>query len=130
MEAAAEIFDWEVCGDGDSDERGSPESHLPNLRGYVRGHARHKDGSMIRTSSVKGRVGSLVLTVSGGLYRLGDPESGYEDEYPDARQRFLKREECVVLAGTCPHECDCCRREFRRCAYSVRSELSDSTSPD
>ena len=105
MEQCADITGWIVCISG-SKEPGRPETPRPILRGVVHGHITHRDGAYVSTTVIKGRIGDLLLTASGRLYRLGEPDPDYEALHPNARQRLLDSKECVALAGACP-DCTC-----------------------
>ena len=101
----ATIRNWMVCK-GQPERMTTPESRKPVLRGIVYGHEIYEDGSLVTTSSVKGRIGDRLLVASGRLYELGEADPSYEARFPGAKQRVLAARECVALMGTC-EDCTC-----------------------
>lgn len=88
------------------DPRKAPELQTFHLVGEVYGHPdpRFRDGTRIRTAAIVGKQDGfivspdnelgpvvLVVTESGRDYELGDPDPGYEMQFPNARNRLLGR---------------------------------------
>lgn len=70
-----------------------PEQALlaPNafMIGYVYGHPKQGDGSQIQTSSIKS-CGDDRIETQNTIYELGEPDEGYAEYYPNARERVLQ----------------------------------------
>lgn len=70
----------------------APELRTMCLSGHVTDHPRLGEGN-ITTSAIKHAelIGEdiIVHTVSGSRYVLGEVDPAYEEEYPNARQRFI-----------------------------------------
>lgn len=75
-----------------------PDPYLPPelckmvLYGEVYNHPRFKDGEKIITSMIE-KITAIgtIITYSGTEYEIGKPEEEYERQFPDARNRLLKR---------------------------------------
>lgn len=90
------IDEWYVTyGTRDNWRRGvdpdlSPKSdRTQHLSGRISQDDRFFDGDRVTTSTIKGKCGGKVLTNSGTLYDLGEPEAAYEKEFPNARERLF-----------------------------------------
>lgn len=69
----------------------SPDVPKTCLCGNVYDHPRFPDGKLVRTSEIVGKRGGRVCTYSGSQYRLGAMDTIYDQLYPDARRRLMKR---------------------------------------
>jgi hypothetical protein len=69
----------------------APELIKMCLYGIVSNHPKHKDGTYVTTSHIVGYdyLYDAVITVSGSRYKLGEPNPGYEAQFPNAKQRFI-----------------------------------------
>jgi hypothetical protein len=67
-----------------------PELSAFSLVGDVYGDEKRAAGKKIVTSCVVGKVGDMVKTYSGSLYKLGTVHPEYEKLFPNARERVLK----------------------------------------
>ena len=76
----------------------APEMHLCLLNGEVYGHPseRFPDGKRIAISRVVAVQGESVVTRSGSVYDLGEPDPDYEKAFPGAKARALE-----VLRNAC-----------------------------
>lgn len=70
------LDNW-ACVSASDDPYKSPEASGLALKGQVVDHPRFDDGKLIRTSRVIKATGRTVVTISGSVYELGDPEPGY-----------------------------------------------------
>lgn len=61
----------------------SPERSGARLTGRL------PDGRQVMTSKIKKLEAGCVVTSSGSRYRLGQPDAGYERQFPKARERLL-----------------------------------------
>jgi len=70
----------------------APELMKMCLHGNVYGHEsnRFSDGEAVRTSSIRGKRGTCVVTRSGSIYELGAVANEYENQFPDAKNRLLE----------------------------------------
>ena len=55
----------------------APEQRPKAVKGAVYGHPTRPDGEVIRTSRVVGITGKSILTQSGSIYDLEDPDPEY-----------------------------------------------------
>lgn len=83
------LKDWHVTKRTNSPYQ-APETGITALSGNVFGHHRFKDGDSITTSEVIAKDGDMVVTMSGSYYALGQPDSEYAKQFPDAKDRLLK----------------------------------------
>lgn len=82
------LDNWRAIS-GICDASPGPEQGLLRLRGTVTGHPRCEDGREVTTSLVLSRQGECIVTQSGSHYDLGKPNSDYESQFPNARERLL-----------------------------------------
>jgi hypothetical protein len=64
-------------------------SYQPPERGGARLTGRLPDGRQVVTSRIKKLEAGCVVTASGSRYRLGQPDAGYERQFPRARERLF-----------------------------------------
>ncbi len=83
------LENWELFGQAVGYK--PPESCL-RLRGSVFGHPKHKDGNTVKTTRIVAIKENLIETLSGSVYKLGQPNVLYEIAFPNARERLLKME--------------------------------------
>jgi hypothetical protein len=67
----------------------APELSRSVLVGTVTGHPRLPDGEVIETSPIVAIQETIVLTVSGSEYTLGEADPFYEAVFPNARERLF-----------------------------------------
>lgn len=83
------IENW--CLGGGNPVYQAPELMNVHIFGEVYNHPEFPQGYPVRTSYIVGIEGDKVRTVSGSLYTLGEPNSDYEENYPNARERVLNQ---------------------------------------
>jgi hypothetical protein len=83
------LENWSLIASPDSPYE-APELKTAHLLGKVFNHHRFKDGELVRTSALQGRIADLILTASGSLYELGEPDENYDALYPDVKNRLMK----------------------------------------
>lgn len=72
------------------DPYSAPEMAVFSLIGNVYGDEKREPGKQVVTSYLVGKVGELVRTYSGSLYKLGEVSPEYEALFPNARERLFK----------------------------------------
>jgi len=78
------LNDWAYVREpsNSAEQHAAPEAIHPRLRGVCTGHVAHADGTRVKTGTVVGRLGDLVVTAGGTKWELGDPEAAYEAAVP------------------------------------------------
>ena len=61
------------------------------MRGIAEGHPDYVDGNEIKTSLIKGRFGSYVVTTSGSIYDLYEPNPAYSGTYTNSYHRLIDK---------------------------------------
>lgn len=87
-EASMRIEEWSICANP-ADAYVPPELRTKTLHGKVFGHPRFEDGHEVTTSAICGVKDGQIVTTSGSLYELGEPDAKYEAAFPGARLRAL-----------------------------------------
>lgn len=82
------IEEWSICANP-ADAYVPPELRTKTLHGKVFGHPRFEDGHEVTTSAICGVKDGQIVTTSGSLYELGEPDAKYEAAFPGARLRAL-----------------------------------------
>ncbi|WP_169130239.1 hypothetical protein [Aromatoleum evansii] len=82
------IDEWSICANS-AHAYVPPELRTRSLHGKVFGHPRFEDGHEITTSAICGVQDGQIVTASGSLYELGEPDAKYEAAFPGARPRAL-----------------------------------------
>lgn len=83
-----------VCGVEDNwrktpDGYTAPEQITQHLHGNVFNHSGFEDGTLITTSTIKGKRDGKAVTLSGTEYELGEVLTDYELNFKDARNRLF-----------------------------------------
>jgi len=83
------INDWSIIALDDQNPCLAPELRRMAIAGFVTDRQNFKDGDPIITSTIKGRYKDFIVTKSGSMYSLGDPNKEYEKQFPNALNRLL-----------------------------------------
>lgn len=83
------IENWSICTIPSPDPLAPPECSVKILCGDVYNHPKFKDGTYVQTSMTIGVRDGKILTHSGSMYELGDVDTEYEEQYPNAKERLL-----------------------------------------